>query len=95
MEEKVTISDALLDSLEWFLDHLKVEKGASPHTVDAYYRDIVGIAEHVGCTLGSWSDLTVREMQLLDQYLAGIGVNSMWTRTLFHLQVVKKPLQRV
>ncbi len=73
MEEKVTVSDALLDSLEWFLDHLKVEKGASPHTVDAYYRDIVGIAEHIGRSLGSWSDLSVREMQLLDRYLAGIG----------------------
>jgi site-specific recombinase XerD len=73
LEEKVTVSDALLDSLEWFLDHLKVEKGASPHTVDAYYRDIVGIAEHIGRSLGSWSDLSVREMQLLDRYLAGIG----------------------
>lgn len=73
MEEKVTVSDVLLDSLEWFLDHLKVEKGASPHTVDAYYRDIVGIAEYIGCSLGSWSDLSVREMQMLDQYLAGIG----------------------
>jgi len=73
LEEKVTVSDVLLDSLEWFLDHLKVEKGASPHTVDAYYRDIVGIAEHIGCSLGSWSDLSVREMQMLDQYLTGIG----------------------
>jgi site-specific recombinase XerD len=73
LEEKVTVSDVLLDSLEWFLDHLKVEKGASPHTVDAYYRDIVGIAEYIGCSLGSWSDLSVREMQMLDQYLAGIG----------------------
>ena len=30
----------LEDSIEWFLDHLKVEKGASLHTVSAYALDL-------------------------------------------------------
>ncbi|AIE87882.1 tyrosine-type recombinase/integrase [Fimbriimonas ginsengisoli] len=31
---------ALLESLEWFLDHMKVERGASTHTIAAYQNDL-------------------------------------------------------
>jgi integrase/recombinase XerD len=35
------------ESLRAFLDHLTVEKGASPHTVAAYRNDLTQFTEHV------------------------------------------------
>lgn len=60
--------NALIESVEWFLDHLKVEKGASPHTLEAYSRDL---AEAVSCfeELGSWELLTDELMLRWDSHL--------------------------
>jgi len=62
--------NALIESVEWFLDHLKVEKGASPHTLEAYSRDL---AEAVACfeDIHSWESLTVELMLRWDSHLAG------------------------
>lgn len=35
----------MLDAMEWFLDHLRVERGASPNTVLAYNTDLSGAAK--------------------------------------------------
>ena len=61
--------NALTESVEWFLDHLKVEKGASPHTLEAYSRDLT---EAVTCFegLGSWESLTDEIMLRWDSHLA-------------------------
>lgn len=60
--------DALNEAIEWFLDHLKVEKGASPHTLEAYARDL---AEAVFCFEGltSWAELTDETMLRWDKHL--------------------------
>lgn len=60
--------NALIESVEWFLDYLKVEKGASPHTLDAYSRDL---AEAVSCfpSLNSWESLTDELMLRWDSHL--------------------------
>ena len=62
--------NALIESVEWFLDHLKIEKGASPHTLEAYSRDL---SEAVSCFAGidSWEGLTVEMMLRWDSHLAG------------------------
>lgn len=47
------------DSIEWFLDHLRVERGASEHTIVAYRGDLLQAASYFdGLGLPGWSDLT-------------------------------------
>ena len=51
-------SHALGEEIEWFLDHLRVEKGASEHTIQAYHLDLEGAAQFfhsLGVT--AWSDI--------------------------------------
>src|SRR5947209_10778520 len=50
---------ALEESVEWFLDHLKVERAASPHTVVSYQNDLMRAAAFfVKHGLKDWSDLS-------------------------------------
>lgn len=64
MEEK----SQLEDSVEWFLDHLKVERGASEHTVAAYHRDLFEVIQLV--SIENWNKFANPELQLFDQHLA-------------------------
>jgi integrase/recombinase XerD len=50
--------ERLLEDIEWFLDHLKVERGASAHTVVAYHRDLQLAASFFkGIGIAEWQDL--------------------------------------
>lgn len=50
--------NALTEVVEWFLDHLRVEKGASEHTITAYNSDLGKAAEFFhGLGVGSWRDI--------------------------------------
>lgn len=50
---------ALDESIEWFLDHLKVERGASEHTILAYRNDLLRArAFFAGLRISEWSELT-------------------------------------
>lgn len=61
----------LEEPVEWFLDHLRVEKGASEHTVLAYHTDLEGAGRFFAdLGLGSWADL---EVQHLMRYEASLG----------------------
>jgi integrase/recombinase XerD len=49
---------ALGDAIDWFLDHLAVERGASEHTVTAYRTDLARAARFFGALgVTAWSDL--------------------------------------
>lgn len=54
---------ALEEGIEWFLDHLKVERGASPHTLLAYSNDLALAAtffQKLG--VGFWADLSAEHL---------------------------------
>ncbi|HVT12371.1 MAG TPA: tyrosine-type recombinase/integrase [Fimbriimonadaceae bacterium] len=54
---------ALDDATEWFLDHLKVERGASPHTLLAYSNDLAQAAAFfAGLGVADWADLTPQHL---------------------------------
>lgn len=60
MEEKV---NPLQEAVEWFLDHLKVERGASPHTLLAYNNDLrIASTFMQALSLDSWSDLQAEHL---------------------------------
>jgi integrase/recombinase XerD len=59
------------EATEWFLDHLKVERGASQHTLLAYANDLSQAADFLAkLGLQSWRDITV---QHLVRYEASLG----------------------
>ena len=64
--------EGLRESVEWFLDYLKVEKGASIHTLEAYSRDLDEVLSVMPDSLGHWEDLTHEELQYFDQFLARV-----------------------
>lgn len=64
MEEK----SELEDTVDWFLDHLKVEKGASEHTVSAYHHDLSEVIRLVN--IQSWAGFSFEELQAFDLHLA-------------------------
>jgi len=50
--------EELTEEIEWFLDHLKVERGASSHTLVAYNGDLMGAAEFFFVRgLRKWPDM--------------------------------------
>lgn len=62
--------DRLNESVEWFLDYLKVEKLASLNTCEAYARDLAEVVELYANHLNDWSDLLQTDFQRFDQHLA-------------------------
>lgn len=61
----------LIEDVEWFLDHLRMHRGASPHTVSAYGRDLSGAAEFLS-KRGHSAWATVQEVDL-DAYGSTLG----------------------
>ncbi|MBI1333710.1 MAG: tyrosine-type recombinase/integrase [Armatimonadetes bacterium] len=64
--------DHLRESVEWFLDYLKVEKGASPNTLEAYSRDLDEVIEILWESLYDWAELTYAHLQRFDLFLAKV-----------------------
>lgn len=58
----LVIVPELAESVEWFLDYLKVERGASEHTIAAYHGDLVGAALFFAARgLRAWKNLTAED----------------------------------
>jgi integrase/recombinase XerD len=62
---------ALIEAAEWFLDHLRHQKGASEHTLAAYRNDLFGAARFLsGWGLSRWEEL---EPPLVTRYQTSLG----------------------
>ena len=60
----------LESEIEWFLDHLKVVRGASSHTIAAYRNDLFGAAAILRENgLAAWTDLAADRMLYLESCL--------------------------
>ncbi|KRS13173.1 recombinase XerC [Roseovarius atlanticus] len=76
------ISAAARDALQGWLNHHKSLRGASPHTLDAYARDVAGflafMTEHKGASqgLGALAKLTVSDMRSWMAFTRGRDVGA-------------------
>lgn len=60
----VEAQNRFAESIDWFLDHLKVDKCASDHTVAAYGSDLHAAASYfAGQGITDWSQLRAPELQ--------------------------------
>lgn len=63
--------NSLGEEIEWFLDHLKVEKGASEHTVLAYHTDLEKASAYFHrLGIGAWREMEARHLM---QYQSSLG----------------------
>ena len=63
----------LAEGIEWFLDHLRGERGASRHTLDAYANDLRALSAEL--SLGGvvrWSDLGPDDLGVIDRHLGAM-----------------------
>lgn len=59
------------EPVEWFLDHLQGERGASSHTIAGYRNDLSVAREFfMGIEVESWADLTPA---IVSRYVASLG----------------------
>lgn len=87
--------NALAEPVEWFLDHLRVEKGASVHTVSAYANDLKqSSAYFANVGLTRWTDLGDPQIVQYESALA-VGISqSTAQRRLSSLRSFLKFLKR-
>ena len=66
------------NGIEWFLDSLKFERGASDHTIAAYARDLRFAGEHfAGRGRADWRELTAEDLNLfLTSARFGVAVST-------------------
>src|SRR5690242_9202208 len=83
------------DAVEWFLDHLRVDRGASPHTVEAYANDL-GQAERFFAAHGvaEWAAVDAKALLLYQTSLGPPLQVSTQRRRLSSLRSLLKFLKR-
>lgn len=90
-----TKRSALEDAIDWFLDHLKMERGASPHTLLAYGNDL-GMASQFFSGLGvhSWVDLSNQDLMRFEASLGAPIARTTAQRRMSSLRSLLKFLKR-
>ena len=64
-------TQGLLEPVEWFLDHILVEKGASKHTIEAYRNDLTNASQFfANAGIEGWHEL---HQQLISSYEANLA----------------------
>jgi len=87
--------NALTEGIEWFLDYLRVERGASEHTVLAYRNDLGKAAAFFSaCQVADWSELGTEHLIRFESTL-GKGISTATAqRRLSSLRSLLKFLKR-
>jgi integrase/recombinase XerD len=87
--------EALLEAVEWFLDHLKVQRGASEHTVLAYHNDL-RLAASLFASRGveDWSRLSPADLLAFEATLGPPLARSTAQRRLSSLRSLLKFLKK-
>ncbi|MBN9503924.1 MAG: hypothetical protein BGO01_11790 [Armatimonadetes bacterium 55-13] len=87
--------NGLVEAIEWFLDHLRVERGASEHTVLAYRNDLGKAgAFFQGLGLSDWSQLDAAKIIQFESSLGGNISQATAQRRLSSLRSLLKFLKR-
>lgn len=90
-----TQGSTLEEEIEWFLDHLKVERGASPHTLLAYANDLSLAASFFArLQIGRWRDLDSQSLLRYESSLAAPLARTTAQRRLSSLRSFLKFLKR-
>ena len=88
-------AEGLDDAIEWFLDHMRVERGASEHTISAYHGDLTRAAAHFakfGVT--RWSDVAIEHIRRYQNTMGPPTAPSTAQRRLSALRSLLKFLKR-
>lgn len=85
----------LIERIDWFLDHLRIERGASEHTIIAYRTDLLATGEYfqkVG--FSSWTALDDRALIQFESTLGAPLARSTAQRRVSSLRSLLKFLKR-
>lgn len=86
---------ALTESIEWFIDHLKVERGASVHTLAAYTNDLTKAASFfASLQIEDWSTIDAPALMRFESTLGPPLARSTAQRRMSSLRSLLKFLKR-
>ncbi|MES1227907.1 MAG: site-specific integrase, partial [Armatimonadota bacterium] len=87
--------DRFADAVDWYLDHLRAERGASDHTISSYGKDLEDASQFfkaLGVT--DWAEVTGEHLQRFRASLGAPLAPSTARRKLSSLRSLFKFLQK-
>lgn len=93
--EDKPLSPHLAEPIDWFLDHLRVERGASPHTINAYHGDLMKAAAFFNSIgIGNWTLIDPPALMRFESSLGAPIARSTAQRRVSSLRSLLKFLKR-